>query len=72
MNIIINTPNAPKAIGPYSQAVRGGGMLFLSGQLGIDPANGKLVKGIGEQTKQALENIKAILEAAGSSLDKDN
>jgi len=45
-------------------------MLFLSGQLGIDPANGKLVKGIGEQTKQALENIKAILEAAGSSLDK--
>ncbi len=67
---IVSTRNAPSAIGPYSQAVRGGGMLFLSGQLGIDPASDKLVKGIGEQTKQALENIKAILEAAGSSLDK--
>lgn len=70
MNTIINTPNAPKAVGPYSQAVRGGGMLFLSGQLGIDPASDELVKGIGEQTKQALENIKTILESTGSSLDK--
>lgn len=67
---IIATKNAPAAIGPYSQAVRVGGMLFISGELGIDPANGKLLKGFEEQTEQALENLKAILEAAGSSLDK--
>ena len=62
---IINTKNAPAAIGPYSQAVRAGNTLYISGQLGMDPATGQIVTGgIAEETKQALENIKAILAAA--------
>jgi 2-iminobutanoate/2-iminopropanoate deaminase len=66
MKKVIHTPNAPKAIGPYSQAIEFNGMLFISGQIPIDPAIGKVVEGgIKEQTKQVLENIKAILEAAG-------
>lgn len=67
---IIKTEKAPSAIGPYSQAVKVREMVFVSGQLGIDPARGNLTKGIENQTKQALENLKTILEAASSSLDK--
>ncbi len=66
----IKTDKAPQAIGPYSQAILAQGMVFVSGQIPINPATGELVAGtIKEQTKQVLENIKAILEAAGSSLD---
>lgn len=60
---------APAAIGPYSQAVRVGDFLYTSGQVALDPASGQLVAGgIAEQTERALENLKAVLEAAGSSL----
>lgn len=70
MKKIISTPNAPKAIGPYSQAVEANGMLFISGQLPVDPATGKIVEGgIKEQTEQALKNIGAILKEAGYSFD---
>ena len=67
---LIHTDKAPTAVGPYSQATASGGMLFVSGQLGIIPAEGKLAEGFKAQTRQALENLKAILEQAGSSLDK--
>jgi 2-iminobutanoate/2-iminopropanoate deaminase len=63
---VILTDAAPKAVGPYSQAVMAGNMFFASGQLGIDPATGKLVEGgAKEQARQALKNIHALLEAAG-------
>lgn len=63
---VISSPNAPKAIGPYSQAIRYGNPVFLSGQIPIDPKTGQLSKGtIEEQTKLVLENLKAVLEAAG-------
>ncbi len=66
MKKIIYTANAPKAIGPYSQAVEANGTLYVSGQIPIDPATGKLVEGgIKEQTGQVMKNIGAILEAAG-------
>jgi 2-iminobutanoate/2-iminopropanoate deaminase len=66
---IISSPKAPAAIGPYSQAVRAGGMLFLSGQLGLDPATGEFAgQDFEAQARQALENQKAILETAGFSL----
>ncbi|MDD3739244.1 MAG: RidA family protein [Lentimicrobiaceae bacterium] len=66
MKRIISTENAPKAVGPYSQAVEANGMLFISGQIPIDPKTGKLVEGgIVEQTKQVMENIGAILKEAG-------
>lgn len=62
----ISTKEAPAAIGPYSQAVRSGDMLFTSGQIGLDPATGQLAPGgITEQTKRVLENIKAVLAQAG-------
>ena len=65
----ISTTNAPAAIGPYSQAVRVGDMLFVSGQVGLDPATGQLIAGgIVEQTNRAFENIKAVLSAAGADL----
>ena len=68
---VISTDKAPKAIGPYSAAVSTGCLVFTAGQLGIDPQTGKLVEGgVQAQTRQALNNLKAILEAAGSSLDK--
>ncbi len=68
MKKIIATDNAPRAIGPYSQAVEVNGMLFISGQIPIDPSTGHIVKGgIKEQTGQVLKNIGAILEAAGYS-----
>ena len=69
MKKVINTVNAPNAIGPYSQAVEANGMLFISGQIGIDPATGKIVEGgIKEQTEQVMKNISAILQEAGYSL----
>ena len=67
---LINTDKAPAAVGPYSQATAANGMLFVSGQLGLIPGEGKLAEGFEAQTRQALENMKAILEAAGSSLTK--
>jgi len=70
MKKVIITKNAPKAIGPYSQAVDAHGMLFISGQLGIDPATSKLVEGgIKEQTEQVFKNIQAILNAAEYTFD---
>jgi 2-iminobutanoate/2-iminopropanoate deaminase len=71
MKEIIATDRAPKAIGPYSQAVKWNGLLILSGQIPLDPATGQMVEGgIAEQTARVLENLKAVLEAAGSGLDK--
>jgi 2-iminobutanoate/2-iminopropanoate deaminase len=71
MKHIINTDKAPKPIGPYSQANRVGGLLFLSGQTPMDPSTNQLVEGdIAVQTARALDNLKAVLEAAGSSLDR--
>ncbi|MDR0546624.1 MAG: RidA family protein [Dysgonamonadaceae bacterium] len=68
--IQITTTQAPAAIGPYSQAVKTGNFVFLSGQLGIDPATGNFVPGgITEQTEQVFKNIKAVLNEAGLSLD---
>lgn len=70
MKKIISTENAPKAIGPYSQAVEANGMLFISGQLGIDPSTSKLAEGgVKEQTEQVFKNIQAILTAAGYTFD---
>lgn len=64
---VIQTKNAPAAIGPYSQAVQVGDLLFVSGQIPLDPKTGELVQGsIADETKRVLENLKAILEAAGS------
>jgi 2-iminobutanoate/2-iminopropanoate deaminase len=64
----ITAPGAPAAIGPYSQAIKAGDFLFLSGQIPLDPATGKLVEGsIGEQTHQVLRNLEAILKSAGAS-----
>ena len=65
---IISTDRAPKAIGPYSQAVQVGDLLFTSGQLPINPATGEVSGDISAQTRQVLENLKAIIEAAGGSL----
>jgi 2-iminobutanoate/2-iminopropanoate deaminase len=67
---VVLTDKAPKAVGPYSQAVMAGNMFFASGQLGIDPATGKMAEGgAKEQAQQALKNISALLEAAGLSLN---
>jgi 2-iminobutanoate/2-iminopropanoate deaminase len=67
----IQTDNAPAAIGPYSQAIKAGGFVFVSGQIPIDPQTGQFVAGgIAEQTKQVLKNVSAVLEAGGSSLDR--
>jgi len=70
MKEIITTEKAPAAIGPYSQAVKYGNLIFTSGALGIDPATGSFAEGgIQAQTRQCLENLKVILEASGSSLE---
>jgi len=67
----ISTPNAPAAIGPYSQAVRIGDFLYTSGQVALDPATGQVVSGgIEAQTARVFENLKAVLEAAGASLSQ--
>ena len=68
MKKIIASPLAPKAVGPYSQAVEAGGALYVSGQLPIDGATGKMAEGIEAQTRQSLANVKAIMEAAGLSM----
>lgn len=71
MKEIIQTEHAPAAIGPYSQAIKGNGLVFASGQIPTDPATGQFVAGgIAEQTEQVLKNLAAVLEAAGSGLDR--
>jgi 2-iminobutanoate/2-iminopropanoate deaminase len=71
MKQAISTKNAPAAIGPYSQAIKAGKFVFLSGQLGIDPETGDFVSGtVAEQTEQVFKNIRSVLAAAGSSLDR--
>jgi 2-iminobutanoate/2-iminopropanoate deaminase len=71
MKTIISTERAPKAIGPYSQAVVANGWAFLSGQIPLDPATNQIIAGdIAAQTERVLENLKSLLEAAGSSLDR--
>ena len=70
MKKVIVTNNAPAAIGPYSQAIQAGNMLFASGQLGLDPSTGNFVEGgVKEQTEQAFKNIHAILAEAGLTID---
>jgi 2-iminobutanoate/2-iminopropanoate deaminase len=66
----VTAPGAPDAVGPYSHAVKTGGLLFLSGQTPLDPATGKLVEGsVGDQTRRCLENLQLVAGAAGASLD---
>lgn len=68
---IVHTDQAPAAIGPYSQAVRAGGTVYLSGQIPLDPATGNLVEGdIGAQARRAFDNLQAVCIAAGGSLDQ--
>ena len=68
---IVQTDSAPKAIGPYEQAIKASGVLYTAGQIPIDPKTGNFVEGgITDQTRQVLENLKAVLEAGGSSLDR--
>ena len=67
----VRTQGAPQAIGPYSQAVKSGGLLFASGQVALDPATGSIVTGgIVEQTERVMKNIAAVLEASGTSFDR--
>ena len=67
--MVIRTSQAPQAVGPYSQGVRGGGFLYVSGQIPLDPATGLMVEGdIGLQTRRVMENVKGVVEAAGLSL----
>jgi len=71
MKQIISTDKAPKAIGPYSQAIKANGFIFTAGQIALDPATGQLVEGdVARQTARVLESLKGIVEAAGSSLDR--
>ena len=67
---VIEAKNAPGAIGPYSQAFITGNMVITSGQIPVNPADGSIADGISEQTRQSCLNVKAILEAAGSSMEK--
>lgn len=68
---IVSTPNAPRAIGPYSQAVRADGLIFTAGQIGLDPSTMEMVAGgVEEQTRQVMTNLKNVLEAAGSGLGR--
>ncbi|MCD6344646.1 MAG: RidA family protein [Anaerolineae bacterium] len=70
MKTMIATPNAPQAVGPYSQGIQAGGFIFTAGQLGLDPASGAFAgEDITAQTRQALHNLQTVLEAAGSGLD---
>lgn len=70
MRQAVSTPAAPQAIGPYSQAIRAGSLLFVSGQIPIDPATGAMIDGdVAAQTHRVLQNVNAILQAAGTSLD---
>ena len=68
---VIDSAGAPAAIGPYSQAIRAGGLVYVSGQIPIDPGTGQVVAGgIGAQTARALDSLRAILEASGSGLER--
>ena len=66
---VISSPDAPAALGPYSAGIKTGNLVFLSGQLGINPATGKMPEGAVEQAKQSLANIEALLTAAGATFD---
>ena len=67
---VIQTEKAPKAIGPYSQAIRTDAFIFTAGQIGLDPTTGELISGaVEEQTRQALSNLRNVIEAAGSNMD---
>jgi 2-iminobutanoate/2-iminopropanoate deaminase len=69
MKSVVKTKNAPEAIGPYSQAIKAGGFVFTAGQIAIHPGTGSITTGgITEQTKQVLENLKAVIEAAGATM----
>ena len=71
MKEIVTTDRGPKAIGPYSQAVKANGFIFVSGQIAIDPATQQLIQGdIQQQTERVMENLKGIVMAAGSTMDK--
>ncbi|MCL6480766.1 MAG: RidA family protein [Firmicutes bacterium] len=71
MKQIITTDRGPQAIGPYAQAVRANGLLFVSGQIPLDPATGQMIEGdVAQQTARVLENLKGIVEAGGSSLER--
>jgi len=71
MRNAVSTPGAPQAVGPYSQAIRAGSFLFVSGQIAIDPSTGQVVAGdIGVQTRRVMENLGEILKAAGSSFEQ--
>ncbi|MEY4577279.1 MAG: (mRNA) endoribonuclease [Pseudomonadota bacterium] len=68
---VIATDKAPKAVGAYAQAVRANGLVFLSGQIPLDPATGELIQGdVAAQTRRVLDNLKAVLEGAGTALDR--
>ena len=68
---VVATKDAPQAIGPYSQAIKAAGLVFVSGQVAIDPATGNVISGaIAEQTERVMKNLQAILQAAGTSLDR--
>lgn len=66
----ISTPNAPAAIGPYSQGWKAGGLIFTSGQIALDPVSGSMPEGIEAQAEQACQNVRAILEAAGATMEQ--
>ena len=71
MREVISTPDAPKAIGPYSQAIQAGGFVFTAGQVALDPATGQVVPGdIAAQTERVMKNLAAILQAAGTGMEK--
>jgi len=71
MREVVSTPDAPKAIGPYSQAIKAGGFVFTAGQVALDPATGQVVPGdIAAQTERVLKNLAAVLQAAGSGMEK--
>ena len=67
---VVSTNNAPAAIGPYSQAMKVGNLVFCSGQIPVDPATGNVAETVAEQAEQSCKNVKALVEAAGSSMDK--
>ena len=68
---VVNSDKAPKAIGPYEQGIKANGFLFTSGQIALDPESGELIEGdISAQTRQVFQNLKSVLEAGGSSLDR--
>ena len=68
---VVYTQQAPEAVGPYSQAIKQGGLVFCSGQVALDPGSGELVEGsVADQTTRAMENLKAVLQEAGTSFDK--